>query len=57
MGIQPIGKRVVVMKKTNVRLVLGSIVLMATVATGCGGYSKKNSPGNPAPAGSTAPYP
>ncbi len=42
------------MKKTKVRLVLGSIVLMAAVATGCGGYSK-NSPGNQAPAGSTAP--
>ncbi len=48
-------KKVVVMKKTNVRLVLGSIVLMAAVATGCGGYSKNNSPGNQAPAGSTAP--
>ena len=43
------------MKKTNVRLLLGSIVLMAAVATGCGGYSKNNSPGNQqAPSGTAS---
>ena len=45
------------MHKTNVRLLLGSIVLMAAVASGCGGYSNNNSPANQAPAGSTAPGP
>lgn len=39
------------MKKTNIRLLLAGIVLMAAVATGCGSDYSNNSPGNQAPAG------
>ena len=42
------------MKKTKVRLVLGSIVLMAAVATGCGSDTIENNPGTQPPAAVTA---